>query len=154
MLRVPLVMTSVGRLAYLPLILLLAGQQSAPGEESITPIAGPRSTEIAKVALGERLFRDARLSHGDTVSCESCHRLEQSGDDGRVRSAATDGLTIDFNTPTVFNAALNFRLNWRGNFRTLEAHYEAVLLDKVADEYDVARAVAEAALRPALSARF
>jgi cytochrome c peroxidase len=130
MLRVPEVLTSVGRLAYVPLMLLLAGQQSASGEEPITPITGAGSAEIAKVALGERLFRDARLSHGDTVSCESCHRLEQSGDDGRARSAATSGLMLDFNTPTVFNAALNFRLNWRGNFRTLEEHNEAVLLDK------------------------
>jgi cytochrome c peroxidase len=29
----------------------------------------------------------------------------------------------------VFNAALSFRLNWRGNFRSLEAQIEAVLLD-------------------------
>jgi len=40
-----------------------------------------------------------------------------------------DGRPLDFNTPTVFNAALSFRLNWRGNFRTLEEQAEAVLLD-------------------------
>ncbi len=28
---------------------------------------------------------------------------------------------MPFNTLTVFNAALSFRLNWEGNFRTLEA---------------------------------
>ena len=32
-------------------------------------------------------------------------------------------------TPTIFNVGLNFRLNWRGNFRTLEDQNEAVLLD-------------------------
>ncbi|HEY4265385.1 MAG TPA: cytochrome c peroxidase, partial [Micropepsaceae bacterium] len=32
-----------------------------------------------------------------------------------------DGSKLRFNTPTVFNAVLNFRLNWVGNFRTLES---------------------------------
>jgi cytochrome c peroxidase len=31
------------------------------------------------------------------------------------------------NTPTVFNASLNFRLNWEGNFRSLEDHAEQTL---------------------------
>jgi cytochrome c peroxidase len=34
---------------------------------------------------------------------------------------------VRFNTPTVFNAALSFRLNWEGNFRTLEAQTESSL---------------------------
>ena len=28
------------------------------------------------------------------------------------------------NTPTVFNVSLNFRLNWEGNFRSLEEGVE------------------------------
>jgi cytochrome c peroxidase len=34
---------------------------------------------------------------------------------------------LQFNTLTVFNAALSFRLNWEGNFRTLEAQAESSL---------------------------
>jgi cytochrome c peroxidase len=34
---------------------------------------------------------------------------------------------MPFNTLTVFNAALSFRLNWEGNFRTLEAQSESSL---------------------------
>jgi cytochrome c peroxidase len=34
---------------------------------------------------------------------------------------------MPFNTPTVFNAALSFRLNWEGNIRTLEEHTESSL---------------------------
>jgi cytochrome c peroxidase len=34
---------------------------------------------------------------------------------------------MPFNIPTIFNAALSFRLNWEGNFRTLEAHIESSL---------------------------
>ena len=33
----------------------------------------------------------------------------------------------DSNTPTVFNASLNFRLNWEGNFRSLEDHAKQTL---------------------------
>jgi cytochrome c peroxidase len=32
---------------------------------------------------------------------------------------------MPFNTLTIFNAALSFRLNWEGNFRTLEAQAES-----------------------------
>jgi cytochrome c peroxidase len=41
-----------------------------------------------------------------------------------------DGQPLAFNSPTIFNAALNYRLNWRGNFRTLEEQNEAVLLNR------------------------
>ena len=42
---------------------------------------------------------------------------------------ASDGELLNYNALTVFNAALSFRFNWRGNFRTLEEQNEAVLLD-------------------------
>jgi cytochrome c peroxidase len=87
------------------------------------------TSDPAKVQLGERLFHDVRLSHGNTVACASCHELAKGGDDGRAHATGADGRPLEFNAPTVFNAALSFRLNWRGNFRTLEAQAEAVLLD-------------------------
>jgi cytochrome c peroxidase len=40
---------------------------------------------------------------------------------------ARDGSTLPFSIPTVFNAALSFRLNWEGNFRTLEAQAQSSL---------------------------
>jgi cytochrome c peroxidase len=63
------------------------------------------------------------------LACTSCHLLAQGGDDNRSRSPGSDGEPLNFNAPTVFNAALSFRLNWRGNFRSLEEQNEAVLLD-------------------------
>ena len=75
------------------------------------------------------LFHDVRLSRGDVLACASCHVLAEGGDDNRARSPGSDGELLNFNAPTVFNVALSFRLNWRGNFRTLEEQNEAVLLD-------------------------
>jgi cytochrome c peroxidase len=37
------------------------------------------------------------------------------------------GRPLALNTPTVFNASLNFRLNWEGNFRSLEDHAKQTL---------------------------
>ena len=75
------------------------------------------------------LFHDVRLSRGDALACASCHLLTDGGDDNRALSPGLDGELLNFNAPTVFNATLSFRLNWRGNFRTLEAQNEAVLLN-------------------------
>jgi len=97
--------------------------------EPITPVPAAEALDPAKIELGRRMFHDVRLSRGDRVSCASCHDLARGGDDGRARSETNDGRPSDFNASTVFNAALNARLNWRGNFRTLTEQNEAVLLD-------------------------
>jgi cytochrome c peroxidase len=81
------------------------------------------------VALGEALFHERALSRGDVVACAFCHQIDRGGDDRRERASGANGRLHDFNVPTIFNAALNFRLNWRGNFRTLEEQNEAVLFD-------------------------
>jgi cytochrome c peroxidase len=101
----------------------------AAGEEPVAPVPMAVELDPTKVQLGERLFRDVRLSHDDRVACVSCHQLDRGGDDGRAKAIGADGRPLDFNSPTVFNAALNFRFNWRGDFRTLEEQAEAVLLN-------------------------
>jgi cytochrome c peroxidase len=99
-------------------------------DESVTPVAFAENPDPAKIELGrQQLFHDVRLSGGNKLSCASCHRLEHSGDDQRPHSLGSDGQPLDFNAPTIFNATLNYRLNWRGNFRTIEEQNEAVLLD-------------------------
>jgi cytochrome c peroxidase len=111
------------------LLAVVASQSAEKHQEPISPVGQPEIADAAKVALGEALFRDVRLSGDGTVACTSCHRLEEGGDEGRARSISPDGRLLDFNAPTVFNVARNFRLNWRGNFRALEEQNEAVLLD-------------------------
>ncbi len=96
------------------------------GQEPITPIPEPHLENPRQAALGDRLFHDPRLSHDNTLSCNSCHDMVTNGAEaGRGKSSA--GATPTLNTPTVFNAALNFRLNWEGDLRTLESHVEQTL---------------------------
>ncbi len=98
------------------------------GTEPILPIPLTEAFHPAKVALGQRLFHDVRLSHNRARSCATCHRVDHGGDDGRPRALTADGRAYPRNTPTIFNVALNTRYNWDGNQRTLEATTEAALL--------------------------
>ena len=88
-------------------------------QEPITPILQAPAADPLKLALGERLFVDRRLSHDGMPACSSCHDLHTNGaTDGRRRKAR-NGSALPFTTPTVFNAALRFRLNWKGIFELL-----------------------------------
>ena len=89
-----------------------------------------RSCDPAKVALGERLFHDVRLSGGNAIACVTCHRLEHGGTDGLPRAMTVTGTLHPRNTPTIFNVAFNAAYNWDGGVRTLEAHAERVLLSQ------------------------
>jgi cytochrome c peroxidase len=90
------------------------------GSEPITPIPPPPVQDLRRVALGEQLFNDPRLSHDNARSCSSCHDLRANGASASARDSGPDGRLTSLNTLTVFNAALSFRLNWEGNFRSLE----------------------------------
>ena len=97
------------------------------GQEPITPIPAVPAQDPRRLALGERLFNDRRLSHDNTRSCSSCHDIRTNGASANAHDVTPEGQPLALNTPTVFNAALNFRLNWAGNFRSLESHAEQTL---------------------------
>jgi len=104
-----------------------SGAQLGAEEEPITPIPQPPAVNPLRLALGQRLFADPRLSRDGSRSCLSCHDTRTNGADSNRRDRALDGSELPFNTLTVFNAALSFRLDWEGNFRTLEAQAETAL---------------------------
>jgi len=104
--------------------------KSLADQEPITPIPPPPAAEPQKLALGERLFGDHRLSADGKLACSSCHDLRTNGASGG-QAVAHDGSKSPFDTLTVFNAALNFRLNWEGNFWDLGAHMESSLENPV-----------------------
>jgi cytochrome c peroxidase len=100
---------------------------TAAAVQPITPIPQPPTADPRKLALGESLFRDQRLSHDGSLSCASCHDVRTNGADDKRRTRARNGAKLPFTVLSVFNAALNFRLNWEGNFRTLQAQAESSL---------------------------
>jgi cytochrome c peroxidase len=95
-------------------------------DEPITPIPPPPAADPRKLALGERLFDDGRLSGDPGRPCSSCHDIRTNGADAARRTVDHDGVEL-FNTSTVFNAALSFRLGWTGKFHSFEEHAAAAL---------------------------
>ena len=87
--------------------------------EPLKPLEAPKDLNASKVKLGERLFRDVRLSKDDTISCLSCHNLAAGGSDNKALSAGIQGKLGLVNSPTVYNSGLLFRQFWDGRAETL-----------------------------------
>jgi len=100
--------------------LFVAGSARAQVDEPIKPIVPDARLDAKKVALGDKLFHDKRLSKDNTMSCASCHNLERGGVDGTPSSIGVGGVKGPINAPTVFNSSLNFRQFWDGRAATLE----------------------------------
>src|ERR1700751_5156777 len=85
--NVPRARRSIARLILVVLTLCVAGssiaQAPAPqpraDQAPITPIPLPPVQDPRQVALGDRLFHDASLSHDNTRSCNSCHDTSTNG---------------------------------------------------------------------------
>ena len=118
-------------LAYLDAALPAAAQsptlQARAGQEPITPIPAAVVQDPRRLALGEKLFNDPRLSRNNTRSCSTCHDVGTNGASANARDVTPEGQPLPLNTPTLFNSSLSFRLNWEGKFRVLEEHAERVL---------------------------
>lgn len=84
------------------------------------PLPRELKLDADTVALGRKLFHDARLSADNTISCASCHPLGRGGADGRVHSIGIKGAEGNINAPTVLNSGLNFAQFWDGRAATLE----------------------------------
>lgn len=98
----------------------LPGQQSAASKEPIIPLPQSVQLDPLKVALGGRLFRETRLSRTNSVSCATCHALDQGGVDRLRHSVGIHNQVGGVNAPTVFNSGFNFRQFWDGRAATLE----------------------------------
>jgi cytochrome c peroxidase len=73
-----------------------------------------------RVALGEKLFFDSRLSGDGTVACTTCHDPARAFTDGRPVSVGIHGGVGQRNAPTVLNALYNKTQFWDGRVNTLE----------------------------------
>ena len=117
-------------------------------EEPITPVPEPPPIDPRKVKLGERLFGDPHLSHDGSRSCSSCHDLSTNGASTKRQDVGPDGSSLPFNTPTIFNATLNFRLGWEGKLRTIQSDVKAALENPQVMGVSISEAVARLAADP------
>jgi cytochrome c peroxidase len=82
------------------------------------PVENPQTPE--KIALGEKLFFDGRLSVDGTVACSTCHDPARAFTDGRPVSIGVKGRTGQRNAPTILNALFSKTQFWDGRAKTLE----------------------------------
>jgi len=101
--------------------------QERISREPLEPLPDPPPLDPRLVALGKRLFSEARLSSDDSVSCSSCHDLADGGADGRRLSVGAKGRNGMVNAPTVYNAGLNFLQFWDGRAATLEEQIDSAV---------------------------
>ncbi|MCB1865572.1 MAG: cytochrome-c peroxidase [Chromatiales bacterium] len=109
------------------LLAVPAAPAQTPRNEPIEPLPTSVQLDAARVALGERLFGDSRLSASGQMSCAGCHRLDRAGADGRERSATNSGAPDQINTPTIFNVGFLYRFTWRGAFSSLAEQAASVI---------------------------
>jgi cytochrome c peroxidase len=99
--------------------------------EPIQPIPLHIDLDEKKVTLGEKLFRDVRLSSDKKVACISCHGFDTGGVDRMTRSRGVNGQFNLVNTPTVFNSEFNFKLDWDGKHENLFMNVDSPLLSPI-----------------------
>jgi cytochrome c peroxidase len=95
-------------------------QVGLPAERTrkVIPPDNPQTPE--KVALGQKLFFDGRLSADGTVACATCHDPARAFTDARPASIGIHGRAGQRNAPTVLNALYNKAQFWDGRVQTLE----------------------------------
>ncbi len=110
-----------------------------------------------KVALGRLLFFEPRVSLDGTVSCSRCHQPGLYATDGLPKPIGALHRVNPRNSPTVFNAALEFREHWRGDRESVEDQATQALIGPPSfgnPSYEAAMAKLKAiAPYPALFAR-
>jgi len=95
-------------------------QVGAPADATRAAIPPDNPQTPEKIALGQKLFFDGRLSADGTVACSSCHDPARAFTDGRPTSIGINGRVGQRNAPTVLNALYNKTQFWDGRANTLE----------------------------------
>ena len=90
-------------------------------EDMPIPVPADNALTPGKIALGEQLFFDTRLSRTKAMSCETCHVPEKGWTDGKTLSPKFDGSMNTRHTPTLYGVAYYPDLYWDGRAQGLEA---------------------------------
>jgi len=88
--------------------------------QPILPLAPMPDLDPLRVALGERLFHDARLSADFSLACANCHELATGGVDHRRFSVGIRGAVGGINAPSVLNSGYSIAQFWNGRAASLE----------------------------------
>jgi len=97
--------------------------------ESLIPKDNPMTAE--KVALGEKLYFDKRLSSDRTVSCATCHDPATALADNNMVGVGIAMKKGARNAPTVINSMFNELQFWDGRAATLEEQAKMPIINPI-----------------------
>lgn len=102
-----------------------------PGDiwQSLIPPDNPLTPE--KIALGEKLFFDKRLSLDRTVSCATCHDPAMGFADPNAVGIGIELKKGARNSPSIVNAVFNELQFWDGRAATLEEQAKLPLINPI-----------------------
>lgn len=109
-------------------------------------IPADNAPSAERIALGQKLYFDVRLSKDSSVSCATCHDVTRSFTDRRPTSEGIGDKLGRRNAPTTLNVALLHTLFWDGRAATLEEQAGQPILNPI-EMGQPDRASVEAALR-------
>ncbi|MAW94082.1 MULTISPECIES: cytochrome c peroxidase [unclassified Leeuwenhoekiella] len=93
-----------------------------------------RNPSEAQIALGERLFYDAKLSKDGTMACATCHIPDKAYADGLVTNVSNAGTSLKRNSPTLINSIFQQAFFWDGRAPDLMAQISGVFTN--AEEFN------------------
>ena len=91
-----------------------AGFPPEVGRQMLQPVPTTIALNETKVALGDTLYHDKRLSGDDTISCATCHELGKGGTDQIQFSRGIRDQFGGINAPTTYNSGYQFIQFWDG----------------------------------------
>lgn len=134
---------------------LLAASTLAATEWRLTPPEGldrympaPETNPLTleKVALGQKLFFDKRLSRDESLACASCHDPAHGFTDARPQAVGVFGRRGSRRVPSLINRGYGASFFWDGRVRTLEEQVLQPIVNPL--EMDLPLEEALARLRP------
>ncbi len=113
-------------------------------EKAVLTAHAHNPTTAEKIALGEFLFFDTRLSDEGKFACVTCHLPEKGWTDGKKLSEKADGKLNKRHSPTLYNVGYAREWYWDGRKATLEDQILAAWTGQVGGTPDkIAAALAE-----------
>ncbi|HIO43870.1 MAG TPA: cytochrome-c peroxidase, partial [Methylococcales bacterium] len=97
----------------------------------VMPIPADNLQNPEKIALGKKLFHDARFSRTRSVSCASCHQSSKAFTDGLEKAIGVKGTIGVRNTPTLLNAGFFEQLFLDGREPSLETQALKPILNRI-----------------------
>jgi cytochrome c peroxidase len=117
------------------------------GLDLYMPVPEHNTVTLEKVALGQQLFFDTRLSADGSISCGTCHQPALAFGDGGSIAAGVFGRVGRRNAPALINRGYGRAFFWDGRVSSLEEQ----VLRPIEDPNEMGSSVDAAAARVGIS---